>query len=117
LGGRTVYKGGIEINGHLILQDHTFVIDSPGIPIQVGNYSISLSPSTKQLGSQFMIERGSTVEVLKTEDLIHSWVANKPNDQFINRGIIRKLGRSALPLQGKFRNEGTPPDRRRHGSH
>jgi hypothetical protein len=107
IGGRSVYQSGIEINGNLTLQDHTFVIDSPGKSVQIGNYSISLSPSVKQLGSQFIIERGSAVEVLKSEDLSYSWIANKSNDQFINRGLIRKLGNAVHPLQGKFRNEGT----------
>jgi len=67
LGGNSIYRGGLEMSGHLILQDHTFSFDSPAHPLQLGNYSITLNTSGLQLGSRFIIERGSTVEVSKME--------------------------------------------------
>lgn len=104
-GGRSVYQGGLEINQSLSLEDHTFVIDSPGIPSRVGNDQIALSSSTKSLGSRFIIERGSTIEVLRTNETgnIFAWYApeaeNQSGNQFINRGVVRKLGRGVHILR------------------
>lgn len=112
-GGRSVYHGGLEINQSLYLADHTLIIDSPGIPSRVGNHQIALHSYAKRLGSRFIIERGSTLEVLRTNETgnIFAWYApeaeNESDNQFINRGVVRKLGRGVHILLDHFHNEGT----------
>ena len=105
--GESRFHGGLQIGGTLRLNDHTLILDSPGIPAQVSDQSITLGSYVKHLGSRFIIERGSMVEIFKTNEVGFAWQAQDGQSLFINRGVIRKQGGGGHLFLGNFQNEGT----------